>query len=392
MKNAFECAPFSQDHGLSKDEEVSINDSLARLGVRLTPYPFASTFAIVSDVDDSERAFYDAYIGELVDHLGLDFGDSTWLQWQQGYAISGVGLGLFSRHMNRGDGRSPAIFARTRTFLESVAEYTRATSTIFTPFFGNGPRVALLKPCEGSDDRRMAINPGPVQKSGPWSCAHVFVAGVCVVGKAGREIAVRGVSVEDADGGVTDDYQLTPFDAPPERRHRLFVVNRSAADRRSLPKLDTVKAVIVDLEPPSESADIERVLLTSTFGEMVIDRLAYLNARFGIELSLVTEHSAYHFRNPPRTGDDDRRLAEHVQGSNGALETYFGTLADATGELVFSTDADHPHSLCRVFPDLSAVMETRIYSPPGCIGSCRVQLLEARHTLVHPGGRRRLLG
>ncbi|MDQ2860473.1 MAG: hypothetical protein M3T55_07065 [Pseudomonadota bacterium] len=352
---------FSPDYELSEPETAQVRDALAAAGVRTLPFGFGSALAVVSDVDGSRRDRYYGYVGQLVDRLGLDFGDSTWLQWQITNR-RGRGLGFFSPDLNMGRGAPASLVDETRTFLESVSEYHKGNIDHFHAFYSNGPRVAMLRTPRAISGGRLAFDVGLCQRARPWSCAHVRIVGICVVGKIGHLLDIRSVAVKAADGTVTDAYRPTAFAAPPdERQHRLFTIAPNESD--PLPRLILTKAIIVELGASSTPEDVERLVISNTFGDTVLERLDFLKERYNVELDLITAHSGLHFGNPAKGQFDDDRLEERVATFRGLLEAYYGTLRDDQGDLVFSTDADHPHSLCRVFPAISADRELRFIVP-----------------------------
>jgi hypothetical protein len=343
---------------------------LAASAVRLLPFPFASAMAVASDIDASGRPQIEAYLGEMVGRLGLDFGDSIWLHWLYvPRQARGHALGFFSRRLTTGGEEDTAVFQGTLTFAEAVAEYHKGNVDHFHAFHGRGPRVAILERFRSLGAGRVAFEPQSFQTAGRWACHDFCIFGLCVVGRPGSTIAVRGLRVVDEDGVATDDYGPAPFESPPDGRPwRMFVLVRSPFDRRSVPSLDRVRQIIVELGEGADENDLERLLVCNTFGGLVIDRLTFLREVCNVEISLITEHAACHFRNPVRSEIDDRNLAEHVRAYAGPVEAYTGALLDEAGELVFSTDADRPHSLCRVLPELARELELRFIVPKAADG------------------------
>jgi len=354
-------AEFTANHFLAEFELADAYDALAAADVRTLPFGFGSALAVVSDVDGSRRDRYYGYVGALVDQLGLDFGDSTWLTWQvtNGEARR---LGFFFPDLTTARETPLSSIEATRTFLETVAEYHKGNIDHFHAFYSNGPRVAVLRTFRAMGGGRLAFAVGPCQKARPWSCVHVRIVGLCVVGKFGRPLDIRSAAVEEADGTVADAYQPTAFAAPPDgRQYRLFTI--APNEGSPLPELVLASSIVIELGASSRPEDIDTLLISSTFGETVLERLDFLKAGYNIELDLITAHSGLHFGIPDRGRVDGDRLAKHVSTFRGPTETYYGTLRDERGDVVFSTDADHPHSLCRVFPDISADRELRFIVP-----------------------------
>ncbi len=358
---------FSNRNLLSEGEEHDLKALIESKNIRPLPYPFGSGVAVVSDIDNSSRAQYEAYVGTLVDELGLDFGDSTWLRWQCSRGAANA-FGFFSPHLAIGGLEARKSFDNTRTFNESVAEFHKGNVDHFHAFSSRGPRVVLIDRFDLSNDGYVEIEFDGFQDQGPWRCDDVFVFGVCVVGRPGKPVAVRSVTVREREGIVNDTYRATPYDAPPNgREHRLFTIRNSADDEATVPQLDKVHTITVEFHEPGHAANVERVMLISVFGEILIERLNYLGERFNVEMNLVTEHSGLHFRNPSRSRVVDPMLKKHIEEFRGPTETYNGSLVDDEGNLVFSTDADNPYSFCRVFPDISTDQELRFIVPHAAV-------------------------
>src|SRR5262249_15442009 len=151
------------------------------------------------------------------------------------------------------------------------------------------------------------------------------------------------------DGRVITDYRPTPYTASPdEREHRLFAVIRPPDDEAPLFELENLHSATIRFDPPAHAANVQRVLLIGTLRALLIDRLGYLRDRYNIEIGLITEHVRAHFRNPAMEAIDARHLREQMKRSDGVLEAYYGRLFDDDNNLVFSTDADDPHSFACV--------------------------------------------
>jgi len=149
---------------LSADEASAVRGLLSAQGVRLLPYPFASALAVVSDVDASNRRRYEGYIGQIVDELGLDFGDSIWLSWHAGTlgtknrpVPAGLGLGFFTPWLTVGREVDGKMFTNTRTFNENIVEFHKGNIDHFHAFFPRGIRVAPLKNFQSDDRGRITI-------------------------------------------------------------------------------------------------------------------------------------------------------------------------------------------------------------------------------------------
>lgn len=356
-------ADYTNRNVLSADEQQQITQLLTAKNVRLLPFPFGSAISIVSDLDGSLRPQYNAYVGLLVDRFGLDFGDSTWLRWQNRHGVRS-GFGFFSHLLSAGQKENPDNYVNIRTFNENVAEYHKGNVDHFHAFLSRGPRVALPRHLTLTEDSALEIRFSEFQGSGFWSATDFFVFGICIVTAPGETIAVRSISVHERDGTVTDAYRHAEYEGPPDgREHRLFVIHRPATDEAWVPALDNSQSIRVEFDAPGDAAKVERVLLTNSYGEILVERLRYLRDSFNVQLSLFTEHGGLHFRNPTRSRVIDRLLKQHIETYAGPLEAYNGSVVDDNGDLIFSTDADNPFSFCRVFPDISKDQEARFIVP-----------------------------
>ena len=176
---------------------------LDELDLRSFPFPFGSALAIVSDVDGSNRARYDAYVGLLVGQLGLDFGDSIWLRSGCNTHVAGAstahGLGFFSRYFDLGRTEAPSMFANSRTFLESLAQYHLGNVDHFHAFSSKGPRVAVLDRFESRGDR-VEATASEFEQEGFWSCADAYVNSIGVALREDAGVSPRLVHLSTVDG------------------------------------------------------------------------------------------------------------------------------------------------------------------------------------------------
>lgn len=352
-----EIGPF-YPRSISADEESHLRKKLAVLGIRLLPFPFGSAISIVSDVDGSRRSRYDAYVRQLVHQLGFDFGDSTWLRW----TLPAGGSGFLSPNLTLGRDETTDTYNTTRTFCELVNEYHTGNIDHFHAFQSKGPRVAIITPTATTYSREIELPICETQNKGTWQCSDFFVFGICVVGKTGTSLSIESVKIVDRNGNICDAYRSARFNAPPDGRHyKLFNLKGDPDDGLKAPQLEKVKSVVLTFSVLESSNSIERVLLTSLDRDVLLGRLGFLRDKYNIEIQLVTEHSALAFRNPDKRRDE--ALKQHVATYAGPIEAYNGTLVDDEGNLVFSTDTDEPHSLCRVFPELSDDLEVRFIVP-----------------------------
>ncbi len=368
QRNSGQPSVFVDALDFSVEKKAATQSALERQGVRLLPYPFASAVSVVSDLDSSSRQRYGAYVGMLVDKLGLDFGDSTWLRWclaGKGNPddVVGTAFGFFSRFFSIGRGEKPSVFAHTRTFCDSIAEFHAGNVDHFHSLLSRGPRVILLNRFEISD-RAIEATLGPFEDSGPSRGADVFVFGICVVAAPGKQIRVRSVRVVEKNGSVFDGYIETPFVAPPNgRQHRLFTRLATVEAEAPLPLVIAVDKIVIHFDDPGDAANVERVLLTNATGDVLLDRLRLLRDRYNIEMGLITEHAGRYFRTLGRARKCDEQMRDQVASQTGPMLALNGRLNDDNGQLIFSTDADDPHSFFRVVPEITSEFEVRFLVP-----------------------------
>jgi hypothetical protein len=363
-------SPFFKDHVYTRFEEKKARANLAAKDIRLMPFPFNSALAIVSDLDGSQRPQYEAYTGQLIGRLGLDFGDSTWLQWAYGKERRrGVGFGFLSPDGTTDCDDPNEIFNDTRTFFESLAEFHIGNVDHFHSFFIDGPRVVISGHSRQLGGGKVAFDldfgPGPVARELRNGC----IVGVCAVTKKDSTVRIHGVAIEGRDGVLSEFYGPAPYDGPRDgRQYHMFSEARPQRDNHSIPKIDQARSVIISVCDQSDAENIERVIVSNTYGIVVMEALRYLNDVYHIDINLITEHGAHHFRNPAKGKlDDEKTRMKIVQIENG-ISSGKGTILDARGDLIFSTDADHPNSMCRVFPEITSELELRFIVPAASSG------------------------
>jgi hypothetical protein len=351
-------APFTHRLGLSADDRASVRRRLEALGIRSLPYPFASAMSVVSDCDGSSRMRYEAYV-QCFTRRGLDFGDSTWLHWnnQTGFRSAG-GLGFFSHTYSRGLVHEAAWLDRTRTFAESVAGYHAGDIDHFHSLFRDGPRVVIVD-CDRHDGDLVEISPGAFQMGGMWRTDDLQLRGLLVEG------ACRGASVVGKDGVETNFTALSA--APRDGQMLLTPPFDQNGENRDLAMRDVATIRL------KAARCVRRVILLSCYSDLLLERIAHLR-EFNVEINLITEHSGLYFRNPTRAAKDDERTSNLLRSHDGPLPAVFGAVRGDDG-LIVSTDADDPGSVCRVLPDLFD-LGVRFLMPSASSGFDGLDLLE----------------
>jgi hypothetical protein len=328
-------APFTHELGLSADERASLRRRLDALGLRVLPYPFSSAMSVVSDCDASNRPRYEAYVAAFT-RRGLDFGDSTWLQWNHMTDFdAGVGLGFFSCTYSRGLIHDERWMTLTRTFVESVAGYHAGNVDHFHSLLRDGPRVVIVD-CEAADAGMIEISTGPFQKGGPWRTDDLYLFGLLVEGEC------QAAGVVENDGTETVGFRRL---AAPFEHQALFALPFDPDAENRAPLLRAVRGVRL-----VGAHNVRRVILLSSHSELLLERVARLR-EFNVEISLITDHALLHFRSPREAAIRDRASRERLRDDQGPLGGVYGAIYDDAG-LIVSTDADDPASVCRVLPEL----------------------------------------
>jgi len=381
-------AGLTASNTLSAAARETITKAWTEKGVRPMAFRFASAVAAVSDIDGSSRQSYDGYVGMLVNELGLDFGDSLWLRWRldsERNDAGGTAAGFFSRYFGIGRTEPAATFDKTRTFTENVIEYHLGNVDHFHSFLSRGPRVAPVSNLRVGNGGMVEATIDEAEGRGPHHCRDFFVFGVCVVGRPGTELSTPAVRVIQKDGAVADGFRPAHFPSPLDgRQHKLLTIGASADRDMPAPDMMGVKTIEMTFANPDEAANVERVLLLNSTGDIILDRLAFLR-HYNVEVGFITEHAGLHFRNANRAMKSDQNLAAHMEAADeDNIEAYNGTMTDERGDILFSTDSDIPHSFGRVFPRLSDDLEVRFVVPAAAASPKGWEALE----LVTPTGTR----
>jgi hypothetical protein len=369
--------PLTGSHALSREHRDQIQSELVRAGVRLIPYPFGSAVAVVSDLDGTTRSRFESYVGILVRQLGLDFGDSTFLQTSSARTRDGTyrarEFGLLSMDLKAHSREGAEFFTSTRTFAENMVQFHAGNIDHLHALLSRGPRVALL-PVVRVTDGRLWLPLETVNMQWPFSCEDFFVHAICVTTALDSPALPMAVEARGLDNHPIGSFRKVHFpDCGDGRRRTLFVVDAGVESGEPVANIVDVRGVTVTFNSAETGAEhVEQVLLLSAFGPALVDRLKWLNDICNVELPLVTEHAAMHFRNPPAGRKNDMATEEGFRAARaGAPQTVFavnGCLRGERGELIFSTDADDPCSFCRVLPDMAHDGELRFVVPEASSG------------------------
>lgn len=354
--------PFSSELPASPLSADALEASLDAVGIRLLPYPFASAFAVASDVDGSSRETFDGYTNMLVHDLGLDFGDSSWLHWRYSFNANGVASltnsgGFLSPSLTERTDDDRKFFRRNRSFLEILSDYHEGSVDHYHAFLPHGPRVAVLTDIS-RDGALLTADIPPLDVS----CGDFHIFAVCLVFPGGTDPGVRSVRVESA-GGETFTYQPAEHDAPADgHSYFLFLRDVDPESLETVPHLRQTARIVAELSDDAGPVPT-RIILVSTNGRLLLDRLNFLRSKYHVEMPLITEHATLHFRSPAVTERVRARNTLQYEAQAGSLSAFFGPLADANGTLIATVDSDEPHSLARVLPEAVEEAELRFIVP-----------------------------
>lgn len=357
-------------HGISKLTPLSLLsfplgkrlrckiEAAQQVGLRELPYPFEAAIAVDSDIDRSNRRHYSGYVGQLVDDLGLDFGDSVWLHSNRGLY---PGIGFFSRHLTLTD-EPAAEKQHAETSLDwckVLAEYHRGNIDHWHSFLVRGPRVTIVKQFDERDGVVYGRPPRekPEQNS-PLFNSHIFpVTGVSVF-TCSTDTTVARLWIETEDGGRYEYEPETDEETYPFLRrdfggegHAFFVLRYGVESCIQPPDLEEITGIGVELEANESNNEVVRLYLYNFHTGLLLNRLSYLRDECHVAMNLITTHAQWHFYHSKNYESIIASNRERISSnSSNVKESYFGSF-DEPG-LQFSTVADEKDSFCRLFPDL----------------------------------------
>ncbi|MDD5671499.1 MAG: sulfotransferase domain-containing protein, partial [Candidatus Omnitrophica bacterium] len=343
------------------------------VGLREFPFPFESALAITSDTDRTNRTRYRAYMKQLVQNGGLDFGDSAWLHSNNG---DFAGLGFFSPHFTLYNQEFPKKYQEWG-FLphEMLDEYHKGNLDHWHSFLTRGPRVAILKEVLEENGSWIAPLPGTLAKHSPLFNINIFpVMAVSVVTSTSDQkmpdkiILESGAPVRSVEFRKETDSRMFRFLG--EKGHgrihfyTLFYDIHSTLTPPQLKDVQRVKIKITDtgLSPTS-------IYLHNIHSRILLDRIALLQDEWNVSMNLITKHAMWHFYASNHVAEINRINQERMIESAGKLESYFGSFND--GDLLFSTLADEDDSFCRIFPEISKSFGIRFIRLAELAYSCK---------------------
>lgn len=341
--------------------------------------------AVLSDIDDSDRARSAAYHGTLIRSLGLDFGDSMWLLGRlaalsdtprTGDLLVAAGLGVFHPD-GLSTGWRPSDLDTVRTFPEMVVGALRGDFDHFHAFMPRGHRVVWLERTD-TDGAEAVFTVPPLQRNGYFSTSEVRVAGLGVVG---TRAAVDGVH-EARTTGRRDSSEvrlLTRAEPHRETALRLGLEGEGVAlllpppsgpdapPRPPLAHLWLVDEIRVTCASPEAAAGLRAVAVFNATPELILNALTDLDEQWNVRTSLITEHSGYCFLNTKSQAIHGGKVLAESQTPSPDLRGWVIGLAE--GPMRFSGLADDPGSFCRLFPALVAERGFRFVNAGGLTGS-----------------------
>lgn len=375
--------PFSQERPVCPLSQDALESRLKGSGIRLMPYPFESAIAVASDVDGSDRNTFDGYTRMLVHELGLDFGDSAWLHWRyvfnsEGRRTSTNSGGFLSPSLTERAAEPAKFFSRNRTFFEMLSAYHEGNVDHYHALLPHGPRIAVLTNVSRNGDL-LTVDIPPLDAS----CADFHVFGICLAFAGEAHPGIYSVQAQLAERGESADYGSADHDHPVDgNSYLLFIRNVDPEGSDCVPHLRDVSRIVVKTDDRSGPLPA-RVMLISSFGPILLDRLGFLRDKYNVEMPLVTEHAKLHFRIPAATDRLRALNASRYQAQANSLIAFTGPLLDSSGQLIATVDPDEPHSFARVLPEAIDQGELRFIVPAPASahdGFCVTDLLAASPT------------
>ncbi|MBX3322170.1 MAG: hypothetical protein KF757_04185 [Phycisphaeraceae bacterium] len=313
--------PFSHQNVPGPAGKAAHAAALEAAGLRPLPPPFSHVVAILSDIDDSDRSRCDAYHGQLIDQLGLDFGDSAWLFGRtatprligntaaDAVIVGYRGLGVL-HPCGEPDAWTDKDLDTVFSYREMIAGFLRGRFDHFHSFMPCGPRMVWLErtSVEGTD----AVFAVPtLERQGHFRTTEMRLAGLGVVGPAEATSGVIGAS------SASDHQDAIAFArATPEREAAITLGSDDETTAVLLPPqppeagaalthLWLTRAIRVHCTTAEAAAGLRAIAVFNAVPELILGVLADLDQRWNVRTSLITEHSGYCFLN-------DKSLSVHA--------------------------------------------------------------------------------
>ncbi len=375
--------------------------AIAAAGMRALPYPFSSALALTSDCDFTSRPHHSAYVGELVERHGLDFGDSLWLaaypgipeRSGPGLAVLGPDFRLDARHFERERGRQLDPW-------EVLRGHHRGNIDHWHSFHMRGPRVFVLREWTADPETgclRAAVGAVESEALHFHGLNFPVMAATLVVDPEldSEALAVELVARDGRRQTLEREHngRLYRFlDREVEEGGQLFFTWRvDVLDRRQALFLEDLVAVEIRSVRGPLAADALRALhLHNLHTEVILDRLEFLDRELHFSTNLSTMHSLWHFFTHDRLRAQGKRVAALLNSGEADGKTLHAA-ADLPGAR-FSTVADDPLSFARVLPEITerfGIVHMRLVQGSRYVSHSlqRAPLGERHcslHDLVHP--------
>ena len=335
---------------------AAFEERVAAANLRLMPYPFANALAIVTDLDAAERNDYTAYRGQLVDELGLDFGDSAFLHCTGGLyprnvrAVREMALSFF-----RYDGDVNDLSSKTRdlnsnfTFLEVLREYHLGNISHLHSYGALGPRLVALG-AASEIAQTGARFPCPQKATRVVGFAVRQVVCLAVVIHLAPSLArrVRAVEILGEDGAAVGRYRLLPLPADgwqPElgvpgggRQAFWFEFDPTSAGDVA-PMHSLARTLDIRFEPGAVEKDMVGEAFIVGVHRLTLKRmLDRLDRDFNVHFNTLVDHNASSFIAPSTEGFRRGMNLDALEA--GGPASHYGRVRE--DRLSFSTLADDP--------------------------------------------------
>ena len=369
--------PFSRNNNFKARQLRKAEHQLAIKGVRMFPHPFYSAFSLVSDCDKSGRDDYVAYKTQLVDILGLDFGDSCRLQDRTYGGTDTDGLCFYNC-----DGKGPPAADEDKDlnevlgFLEMLREVHLGNIDHYHFYSGSGPRIFYLSSVMQIDNNYWQVNfdDGFENKSyrqkrlkGNFNFRgdYLPILAIAVVPSAGTipdgtEITIR------QDNGNLLKYDRHYFNDIWHPRfsysdveagyYRLDTVNGI-----HLPLAKSVKHIDIKLPENNEQCVISGVFLINSDRLQILSMLDNIYNHYNFRTNIFTDHGSRYLV-------DSRAEARHSRENyKRVFEKPVAALSSSVKEkdLYYSSMGDDPDSFAYTLPELKNDFNVRMVNPGG---------------------------
>jgi len=330
------------------------------------PFPFSSAMAIVSDLDGTTKCRFKAYTDQMCGDLGLDFGDSYWLQWRTTVKNKMIKAsretGFFSYSFGYGSEEPASRYWHTLTFNEALHQFHTGNLDHFHSLLSTGPRTILLSDFN-AEDRGYIARLGPCRAEGTLRTRNIYVLSVVIECEHPENLV--SITIKPREGKEIHCDLIGEISG----RRCEFNLWGSPDESKNVATMDNIESVKLNYKTNTSNECPDYVFLLTAPTSVLINRLRLLREDYQVETNLVTDHASYHFRNERSAALKDRRMQDEHDKHLPLTQSIHGSYYSDDGSRICTTDADDPESLSRVFPELTDSFGVRFVNPAACTAS-----------------------